>query len=107
MARLEGKVALVTGGGSGIGRAVSRAMAQEGARVVVAGRRAGPGQETVHLIEQAGGTATFLATDVARAQEVEALVARAVVLYGHVDVACNSAGTIMLASFVEETEDAF
>jgi len=71
--RLDGKVALVTGSGSGIGRASALAFAREGAKVVVADVVVGGGQETVRLIQAAGGEGLFVKTDVSRAAEVEAL----------------------------------
>jgi NAD(P)-dependent dehydrogenase (short-subunit alcohol dehydrogenase family) len=90
---LEGKVALVTGGGSGIGRASSLVFAREGARVVVADVVADGGEETVGMIKKAGGEAIFVKTDVSKAAEVEAMVNRAVKAYGRLDCAFNNAGT--------------
>ena len=90
--RLQDKVALVTGGSVGIGRAPSLAMAREGARVVLANRGVPAGEETVRLITAAGGEATFIQTDVSHAAEVERLIARAVDKYGRLDCAFNNAG---------------
>src|SRR5215471_2497608 len=89
---LAGKVALVTGASSGIGRASALAFAREGARVVAADVTVEGGQETVNLVKQAGGEAIFVKTDVAKAAEVEALVAQAVQTYGRLDCAHNNAG---------------
>lgn len=89
---VEGKVALVTGGGSGIGRQACLVFAREGARVVVCDVAVEGGQETVGQIEQAGGQATFIRADVAQAAEVEALVAKTVEAYGRLDCAYNNAG---------------
>ena len=86
------KVALVTGGGSGIGRATALTFAREGARVVVSDVVAEAGQETVRLIAEAGGEARFVAADVSRAAEVEALVAGCIDAYGRLDCAHNNAG---------------
>ncbi|MFI6247844.1 SDR family NAD(P)-dependent oxidoreductase [Streptomyces sp. NPDC051016] len=90
--RFSGRTALVTGGGSGIGRAVALAFAAEGARVVVAGRRAEPLKETVALIEERGGAALAAPSDVSRSGDAEALVAAAVDHFGSLDVAVNNAG---------------
>jgi NAD(P)-dependent dehydrogenase (short-subunit alcohol dehydrogenase family) len=82
MARpFEGKVALVTGGNTGIGKATAIMFAQEGAQVVIAARRVDEGMQTVEEIRQAGGEAIFVRTDVAQAMEVEALVHQTVATY--------------------------
>ncbi|WP_030173103.1 SDR family NAD(P)-dependent oxidoreductase [Streptomyces sp. NRRL S-813] len=83
---------LVTGAGSGIGRAVALAFAAEGANVVVAGRRREPLDETVSLIESAGGKALAVTGDVARAADVQTVVDTAVERFGSLDVAVNNAG---------------
>jgi NAD(P)-dependent dehydrogenase (short-subunit alcohol dehydrogenase family) len=93
MAGFTGKVALVTGGGSGIGRATALAFAREGARVVVAGRRVAEGEATVAAVRAAGGEATFVQADVTQETQVRALVERAVATYGRLDVVFNNAGT--------------
>ena len=90
---LEGKVGLVTGGTSGIGRDTAILFAKVGAKVAVAGRREAEGQETVDLIRAAGGDGLFVKTDVTRASEVDALVRKTVEKFGRLDVAFNNAGT--------------
>lgn len=107
---LDGQVALVTGGSSGIGRAAALAFAAEGARVVVAGRRAEQLAETVRLIEASGGEAFFVKADVTKAEEVEALVAQTVRTYGALHCAFNNAGIegdprVPLAEYAEATWD--
>ncbi|MCE2462297.1 MAG: SDR family oxidoreductase [Dehalococcoidia bacterium] len=89
---LESKVALVTGGGSGMGRATALIFAREGARVVVADVNAEGGEDTVSMINDAGGEAIFAYADVSRAADVEAMVNRAVETYGRLDCAHNNAG---------------
>jgi NAD(P)-dependent dehydrogenase (short-subunit alcohol dehydrogenase family) len=91
-AELDGKVGLVTGGTSGIGRETAVLFAKAGAKVVVAGRREVEGQETVELIRAGGGDALFVKADVSKASEVEALVKKTVENFGRLDVAFNNAG---------------
>jgi NAD(P)-dependent dehydrogenase (short-subunit alcohol dehydrogenase family) len=88
----DGKVALVTGGGSGIGRAAALAFAEAGAKVVVSGRREAEGFETIALIKKAGGQGTFVRGDVSNEADVEKLVAQTVKTYGRLDAAFNNAG---------------
>src|SRR5437016_8198818 len=90
---LQGRVALITGGGSGIGRATALAFAREGARVVIGNRNVQRGEETAQMICDAGGKASFRRTDVSIAANVEALVDHAVATYGRLDIAFNNAGT--------------
>jgi NAD(P)-dependent dehydrogenase (short-subunit alcohol dehydrogenase family) len=92
MEPLDGKVGLVTGGGSGIGRATAVAFAQAGARVMVADTRVEGGEETVRLIRSLGGDAAFVPVDVTQAAAVEAMVAATVARYGRLDCAHNNAG---------------
>jgi NAD(P)-dependent dehydrogenase (short-subunit alcohol dehydrogenase family) len=86
------KVVLITGGTSGIGRATAVAFAEQGANVVVAGRREAEGAESVRLVEKAGSNGLFVRTDVAIEKEVEAMVARTVEYFGRLDFAFNNAG---------------
>jgi NAD(P)-dependent dehydrogenase (short-subunit alcohol dehydrogenase family) len=89
---LPGKVALVTGGTSGIGRETAILFAKAGAKVVVAGRREAEGEETIELIGAAGSDSLFVKTDVSKASEVEALIKKAVEKFGRLDIAFNNAG---------------
>ena len=90
--QLDGKTALVTGGGSGIGRATSLAYAREGARVVVADLNVEGGEETVQLITEAGGQAVLVHADVSDASGAEAMVEQAIRAFGSLDCAFNNAG---------------
>jgi NAD(P)-dependent dehydrogenase (short-subunit alcohol dehydrogenase family) len=92
--RFASKNVLITGGGTGIGRAIALAFAQQDATVVVAGRSAEPLMQTVKLITDGGGRATAITADVTRSEDVAALVADAVATYGRLDVAVNNAGTL-------------
>ena len=90
--RLAGKVAVVTGGGSGIGRATALKYAAEGAQVVIGNRNVEAGEETVRQIQEAGGEATFLRTDVTNEADVKALLSHAIDTYGGLHIAFNNAG---------------
>lgn len=87
----RGSVAVITGGGSGIGRAIAIRLAAEGAAVVVAGRRSGPLAESVEMIEQTGGTALAVPTDLNRREQVENLVSTAMDRFGRVNHLVNNA----------------
>jgi NAD(P)-dependent dehydrogenase (short-subunit alcohol dehydrogenase family) len=89
---LEGKVAIITGGTSGIGQDSAVLFAEAGAKVVVAGRREKEGNETVELIRKAGGEGIFVKTDVSRSEDVQALVRKTVEKFGRVDCLFNNAG---------------
>ena len=103
---LEGKVALITGGTSGIGRDTAILFAKAGAKVVIAGRREPEGNETVELVRAAGGEAVFVKADVSKAAEVENLVKKTVEKFGRLDVAFNNAGIEgMWVPIISQTEE--
>ena len=106
---VTGKIALVTGSGSGIGRASALAFAREGAQVVVSDVSVAGGEETVRLIQQAAGEAVFVKANVSQPAEVEALIAKTVETYGRLDCAHNNAGiagrTARVADDTEENWD--
>ncbi|NKB69889.1 MAG: glucose 1-dehydrogenase [Candidatus Latescibacteria bacterium] len=91
--KLEGKVAIVTGGSSGIGRATACALAEAGAKVAVSARRQSEGEQTVELIKEAGGEALFVRADVAAEADCERTVERTLEAFGRLDCAFNNAGT--------------
>ncbi len=108
MGQLDGKVALITGAGSGIGRASALAFAREGAKVAVADIVVEGGEETVRMVKEAGGEAFFIKVDVSNAADVEAMVNAVVDTYGRIDCAYNNAGIEgRLASTDEYPEDVF
>ena len=86
------KVALITGGSTGIGRATAVLFAKKGAKVVVAARRNSEGEETVRLVKEAGSDGFFVQTDVTNEEEVKALIEKIIAAYGHLDYAFNNAG---------------
>src|SRR3979411_2280092 len=92
MGLLEGKVALVTGGTSGIGRASAVLFAQEGAKVVLTGRRAAEGKAVAAEIEAAGGDALFIQADLTEIGGIPAIIDKAAARYGRLDCAFNNAG---------------
>lgn len=103
MARVEGKTAIVTGGGSGIGRTFCLRLAGEGANVVVTDIDEERGKETAGLVEQGGGEATFLRHDVTSEDEWEAVVREVEDRYGRVDVLLNNAGLYLIKPLAETT----
>jgi NAD(P)-dependent dehydrogenase (short-subunit alcohol dehydrogenase family) len=108
MNTFAGKVVLVTGGSSGIGRATAIKFGERGAKVVVANRREKEGEETVEMIKKAGGEGIFVQTDVRIASQVENMVTRTVEKYGRLDIAFNNAGVGgIMARLIRTTEEVF
>jgi NAD(P)-dependent dehydrogenase (short-subunit alcohol dehydrogenase family) len=105
MGRLEGKVALVTGGGSGIGRAICERFAREGASVAVADWHRDAAEETVARISSAGGRATATGGDVANPRDAERMVAETVGAFGRLTVLVANAGQALVATAVETTPE--
>ncbi len=103
--RLKGRVAIVTGGGRGIGRATALALAREGAAVAVAARSAAELEETVRLVHDQGGSALAVPTDVRQADQVRAMVEKTVDAFGPVDILVNNAGVARFAPVLEATEE--
>jgi NAD(P)-dependent dehydrogenase (short-subunit alcohol dehydrogenase family) len=102
---LEGKIVLVTGASSGIGRETAEVMAGQGAKIVAAARRENELVETVNRIESAGGTATYVVTDISVGSQVERAVQHAVSTYGGLNAAFNNAGILEPAGHLHEIED--
>ncbi|WP_127594838.1 SDR family NAD(P)-dependent oxidoreductase [Paenibacillus lautus] len=103
----EQRVAVITGGASGIGRQVSLKFARKGDRVVVADYNEAAGQETVDMIKKEGGEATFVQVDVSKQESVESLVDKAVELYGRIDVMHNNAGIGGAGPVLEQNMDLY
>ncbi|OMF74633.1 SDR family NAD(P)-dependent oxidoreductase [Paenibacillus glucanolyticus] len=103
----EQRVAVITGGASGIGRQVSLKFARKGNRVVVADFNEAAGLETVDMIQQEGGEASFVQVDVSKPESVEALVDKAVELYGRIDVMHNNAGIGGAGPVLEQNMDLY
>lgn len=105
---LKDKIALVTGGNSGIGRAIAQALAYEGAKVVIGARNITKGEDVVSQIQAAGGECTFVRTDVSRATDVDRLVQETIDRYGRLDCAVNNAGIEdVQKGFLEWSEEEF
>jgi NAD(P)-dependent dehydrogenase (short-subunit alcohol dehydrogenase family) len=108
MDTFAGKVVLVTGGSSGIGRAAAIKFGERGARVVVANRREKEGEETVNMIKKAGGEGIFVQTDVRIASQAENMVNQTVKKYGRLDIAFNNAGVGgIMARLIRTSEEVF
>lgn len=105
MGRLDGKVAIVTGSGRGIGRAVAMAFAREGAKVVIAELDLEPAEEVVSEIKTKGGSALAVSTDVSNRESVKKMVDAAVKEFGQVDILVNNAGILRLNMLANMTED--
>ena len=103
--RLAGKVALITGGTSGMGRATAVLFAQEGARVAITGRNEARGREVVAEIEQAGGTAIFIRSDVRFAEDCRRAVEETLQAFGRLDILFNNAGVLYANTVLDCTEE--
>lgn len=103
--RLQDKVAVVTGGGTGIGKGIALQFAHEGAPVVVSGRRIGPLEDTVREIEQAGGKARAVQADVSLLNDVQKLIEQTVSTFGSVDILVNNAGVYIPHDALSMTEE--
>lgn len=103
--RLRDKVALITGGGTGIGRAVAFLFAKEGAKVAVVGRRNGPLKETVSVIESGGGRAMLVEGDVSVARDVAGVMDKTIEKFGRMDVLINNAGVNYKSGGCVETDE--
>jgi NAD(P)-dependent dehydrogenase (short-subunit alcohol dehydrogenase family) len=102
--KLQNKVAIVTGAGSGIGKATALLFAKEGAKVLVANRRVDKGEATVSEIKNFGGEAVFVQTDVSKWEEVDRMVTKAVEVFGKVDILVNNAGIVRFGP-LHQTDD--
>jgi NAD(P)-dependent dehydrogenase (short-subunit alcohol dehydrogenase family) len=108
MSQFAGKVALITGGNAGIGRAAAIEFAKQGAKVVVSGRREKEGHEVIAEIKAFGGEATFVKTDVSKANDVKVMIEQTLATFGRLDFAFNNAGVEQaLTPLPEQTEDTY
>lgn len=105
--RLDGKISIVTGGGSGIGRATAQLFAKEGAKVVVADLKPETGQETIRNIRSGAGEACFVEVDVSKADHVNAMVETTLSHYGGIDILFNGAAVLMFGSVLETDQQAW
>ena len=105
MGRMNGKIAVVTGAGSGIGRAVAVMFAREGAKVVCANRSEGDGAETIGMIREAGGEGVYVRTDVRKKEDIKNLLRETVEAYGGVSTLFNCAGVLVHAPFLSHTDE--
>ena len=94
MGRLDGKVAIITGGNSGVGAATAKLFAKEGAKVIITARREGPLEDVAKEIREAGGEVLPVATDISKKGDADKLVAKAVEVYGKLDILVNNAGVL-------------
>ena len=105
--RLSGKVAIITGGNSGIGEGIGRAFAAAGAKVILMARREQQGRAVAARIQDEGGIATFIACDVSEVASVEAAADAAAKTYGAIDILINNAGGGGRGTFPDESTDEF
>ncbi len=105
--KFDGKVALVTGGGTGIGKSAAIALAKEGAKVVIVGRRSGPLEETAQEIKAFNGEVLAVPTDVTKVDEIESLRDKIDSTWGRLDILINNAGSAMRKPFIETTLEDF
>ena len=103
--QMAGKVALATGGSSGIGKATALAFAREGAQVVIASRTQASGEKVVQEVKASGGGAIWIGTDVSQAAQVEALIRAIIATYGRLDYAFNNAGSGGRGGWVAEIQE--
>ncbi len=105
--RLKDKVAIITGGSFGIGRATAFAFAREGAKVVLASRRKEPGEKVAGEIRTQGGEAAYISTDVSKAEDVKRMIKLTIDEYGKLDILFNNAGVSSTGTVVDLTEEVF
>ena len=103
--KLKNKVAIITGGGSGIGKATAILFAKEGCKVVIADVNPKPGEEVERMIRNGGEEAFFIKTDVTNSSEVKRLMDKTIKKYSKLDILFNNAGTYFMKNFEEITED--
>ncbi|MGK7379074.1 SDR family NAD(P)-dependent oxidoreductase [Planococcus sp. 1R117A] len=105
MKRLKDKIAIVTGSTSGIGEATARLFAEEGAKVVIAGRRKEKGEQVAAEIRKDGGEAIFIQADMTQEEDIQKLVNSSIEAFGKIDILVNNAGRIIEKPFIELTQE--
>ncbi|HWI55459.1 MAG TPA: SDR family NAD(P)-dependent oxidoreductase, partial [Desulfobacteria bacterium] len=105
--RLKGKIAIITGGGSGIGRAIACLFAENGAHVVIAGRTEAPLINVAAEIKDKGYSASYVVADVSKSEQVNKLVSQTIENFGRIDILVNNAGLLISKSVTEHSEEEF
>jgi len=105
--RLKDKVAIITGGGTGIGQGIAYMFAQQGAKVMICGRRKDPLEDTIQTINDFGGTADYTLVDITSATQIQDMVTRTIKQWGRIDILVNNAGVVLSGDCASMNEKDF